>query len=166
MADWNDPRLYTLTALKRRGIPPEAIHKFTAKVCILSRVRSVVGSNPTRGSSFFFLKITALGVLCCSGFVVCLTLLASFFLPSHLSCTCLLFDYDKTLQQLMCLFMSDAQTVFIYIYVWYVCMGALYIYLYVGWSDNVSDGTASQSSRVLRERRAQQYFHTVSSTHT
>ncbi|CAI8005215.1 Glutamine--tRNA ligase [Geodia barretti] len=32
VADWDDPRLYTLTALRRRGIPPEAIHKFTAKV--------------------------------------------------------------------------------------------------------------------------------------
>ena len=35
MADWDDPRLYTLTALRRRGIPPEAIHKFTAKVCCI-----------------------------------------------------------------------------------------------------------------------------------
>ena len=26
---------------------------------------SVVGSSPTRGSSFFFGKVTALGVLCC-----------------------------------------------------------------------------------------------------
>ena len=31
----------------------------------LSRVWCVVGSNPTRGSSFFFGKVTALGVLCC-----------------------------------------------------------------------------------------------------
>ena len=35
---------------------------------------------PTRGSFF-----TALGVLCCFALFVCLTLLASFFLPSHLS---------------------------------------------------------------------------------
>ena len=28
-------------------------------------VQSVVGFNPTRGSSFFFGKVTALGVLCC-----------------------------------------------------------------------------------------------------
>ena len=34
VADWDDPRLYTLTALRRRGIPPEAIHKFTTKVCL------------------------------------------------------------------------------------------------------------------------------------
>ena len=46
---------------------------------------------PTRGSSFFLGKVTALGVLCCFALIVCLTLFASFFLPSHLSlktCTC------------------------------------------------------------------------------
>ena len=37
------------------------------------------------GSSFFIGKVTALGVLCCFALFVCLTLLASFFLPSHLS---------------------------------------------------------------------------------
>ena len=37
------------------------------------------------GSSFFLGKVTALGVLCCFALFVCLTLLASFFLPSHLS---------------------------------------------------------------------------------
>ena len=31
------------------------------------------------------MKVTALGVLCCFALFVCLTLLASFFLPSHLS---------------------------------------------------------------------------------
>ena len=31
--DWDDPRLFTLTALRRRGFPPEAINKFCAKVC-------------------------------------------------------------------------------------------------------------------------------------
>ena len=30
-------------------------------------------------------KVTALGVLCCFALFVCLTLLAFFFLPSHLS---------------------------------------------------------------------------------
>ena len=38
-----------------------------------------------RGSSFFLGKVTALGVLCCFALFVCLTLLASFFLTSHLS---------------------------------------------------------------------------------
>ena len=43
-----------------------------------------MGSSPTRGSSFFFGKVTALGVLCCLALivhVVSMTLLASFFLP-------------------------------------------------------------------------------------
>ena len=44
-----------------------------------------MGSSHTRGSSFFLGKVTALGVLCCFALFVCLTLLASFFLPSHLS---------------------------------------------------------------------------------
>ena len=44
-----------------------------------------MGSSPTRGSSFFLGKVTALGVLCCFALFVCLTLLASFFFPSHLS---------------------------------------------------------------------------------
>ncbi|KAK3797448.1 hypothetical protein RRG08_011699 [Elysia crispata] len=30
--DWDDPRLFTLTALRRRGFPPEAINYLTAKV--------------------------------------------------------------------------------------------------------------------------------------
>ena len=44
-----------------------------------------MGSSPTRGGSFFLGKVTALGVLFCFALFVCLTLLASFFLPSHLS---------------------------------------------------------------------------------
>ena len=49
----------------------------------MSRVQSVVGSNPSQGSSSFFEKVTALGVLCCFTFLfVCMTLLASFYLPS------------------------------------------------------------------------------------
>ena len=39
------------------------------------------GSSPTRGSSLFLGKVTALGELCCFAL---LTLLASFFLHSHL----------------------------------------------------------------------------------
>ncbi|GJQ79008.1 Aats-gln [Trypoxylus dichotomus] len=30
--DWDDPRLYTLTALRRRGFPPEAINNFCAQL--------------------------------------------------------------------------------------------------------------------------------------
>lgn len=32
VADWDDPRLFTLTALRRRGFPPEAINNFCALV--------------------------------------------------------------------------------------------------------------------------------------
>jgi len=32
VTDWDDPRLFTLTALRRRGFPPEAINLFCAKV--------------------------------------------------------------------------------------------------------------------------------------
>ena len=32
--DWDDPRLFTLTALRRRGFPPEAINKFCGKVTV------------------------------------------------------------------------------------------------------------------------------------
>ncbi|XP_065673354.1 glutamine--tRNA ligase isoform X2 [Hydra vulgaris] len=32
VSDWDDPRLFTLTALKRRGIPPEAINLFCARI--------------------------------------------------------------------------------------------------------------------------------------
>ena len=49
------------------------------------------------GSSFFFGKVTALGVLCFFALFVCLILLASFFLPSHLSlkhvCTVYMYMY-------------------------------------------------------------------------
>ncbi len=32
MADWDDPRLFTLTALRRRGFPAEAINNFCARM--------------------------------------------------------------------------------------------------------------------------------------
>ena len=51
---------------------------------VLSAVYTCTCRVP-RGSSFFLGKVTALGVLCCFALFVCLTLLASFFLPSHLS---------------------------------------------------------------------------------
>ena len=40
---------------------------------------------PPEAAHFFLGKVTALGVLRCFALFVCLTLLASFFLPSHLS---------------------------------------------------------------------------------
>ena len=41
--------------------------------------------TPTSELKGIHVKVTALGVLCCFALFVCLTLLASFFLPSHLS---------------------------------------------------------------------------------
>ena len=40
--DWDDPRLFTLTALRRRGFPPEAINKFCAKVSKVLYIRMTV----------------------------------------------------------------------------------------------------------------------------
>ena len=40
---------------------------------------------PPEADHFFLGKVTALGVLCCFALFVCLTVLATFFLPSHLS---------------------------------------------------------------------------------
>ncbi|KAF7632655.1 hypothetical protein Mgra_00007959 [Meloidogyne graminicola] len=34
VSDWDDPRLFTLTALRRRGIPPEVINKFVESLGI------------------------------------------------------------------------------------------------------------------------------------
>ncbi|XP_022658394.1 probable glutamine--tRNA ligase isoform X1 [Varroa destructor] len=39
--DWDDPRLFTLTALRRRGFPPEAINQFTAKLGLTGSIMSV-----------------------------------------------------------------------------------------------------------------------------
>ncbi|OQR74314.1 glutamine--tRNA ligase-like [Tropilaelaps mercedesae] len=39
--DWDDPRLFTLTALRRRGFPPEAINQFTAKLGLTGTIMAV-----------------------------------------------------------------------------------------------------------------------------
>lgn len=39
--DWDDPRLYTLTALRRRGFPPEAINNFCAQMGLTGAQMSV-----------------------------------------------------------------------------------------------------------------------------
>ena len=52
-------------------------------LCLEYRV-SWVRVSP-EAAHFFLGKVTALGVLCCFALFVCLTLLASLFLPSHLS---------------------------------------------------------------------------------
>lgn len=41
VSDWDDPRLFTLTALRRRGFPPEAINSFVAKMGLTGALSSV-----------------------------------------------------------------------------------------------------------------------------
>ena len=77
---------------------------------LLTRVRSVVGLNPTRGSSFFFRNMTALGVLCCFALLfVWPCLLLPSFLPSFcipLTHKCI---YRIQPSQLSCLSSSGAR---------------------------------------------------------
>ena len=81
-----------------------------------------MGSSPTRGSSFFLRKVTALvgcAVLLC--LVVCLTLLASFFLPSHLSLkhvrnyTCIQYMSQNSLWGLVLAELRPAQWVILFL---------------------------------------------------
>ncbi|RZC38934.1 glutamine--tRNA ligase [Asbolus verrucosus] len=39
--DWDDPRLFTLTALRRRGIPPEAINNFCAQLGVTGALSTI-----------------------------------------------------------------------------------------------------------------------------
>lgn len=39
--DWDDPRMYTLVALRRRGIPPEAIISFVSKLGVSTAVTTI-----------------------------------------------------------------------------------------------------------------------------
>lgn len=41
VSDWDDPRLYTLTALRRRGFPAEAINNFCAKMGVTGALSAV-----------------------------------------------------------------------------------------------------------------------------
>jgi len=45
VADWNDPRLFTLTALRRRGFPYEAINEFCANMGLTGAQASVDPQN-------------------------------------------------------------------------------------------------------------------------
>lgn len=39
--DWDDPRLYTLIALRRRGVPPDAILKFVAELGVTKAATTI-----------------------------------------------------------------------------------------------------------------------------
>jgi len=49
VSDWDDPRLFTLTALRRRGFPPEAINNFCAQMGLTGALTSV---DPTMLEAF------------------------------------------------------------------------------------------------------------------
>ena len=73
-----------------KNVKRREAHVITPYTCIYNTKRSytymgVVGSSPTRGSSFFLGEVTALGVLCCFTLFVCLFGLACFFLSSFSS---------------------------------------------------------------------------------
>ena len=70
--DWDDPRLFTLTALRRRGLPAEAINLFAAKVCgyLLAHHREGGGGTNFVG---FLLVMESKGSLGCNA-KVCLLL--------------------------------------------------------------------------------------------
>ena len=64
----------------------------TTRKCMHDKAVKMFALNPLH------LYMTTLGVLCCFALFVCLTLLASFFLPSHLSlkiCTAQKYDSQK-----------------------------------------------------------------------
>ncbi|KAK9497701.1 hypothetical protein O3M35_004374 [Rhynocoris fuscipes] len=56
--DWDDPRLFTLSALRRRGFPPEAINKFCAKIGVTG-AQSVVDPVMLEACARDVLNITA-----------------------------------------------------------------------------------------------------------
>ncbi|VDM78321.1 unnamed protein product [Strongylus vulgaris] len=58
ISDWDDPRLFTLTALRRRGIPPEAINAFVAKLG-LTMTQMVIDPHVFDATVRDYLNVTA-----------------------------------------------------------------------------------------------------------
>ena len=74
----------------RASCAVSTVHIYTEMtIIIIILIRIIIHTCrvqvPPEAAHFFLGKVTALGVLCCFALFVCLTLLASFFLPSHLS---------------------------------------------------------------------------------
>ena len=66
--DWDDPRLYTLIALRRRGIPPGAILSFVSKLGVSKATSTVYidrsDFRETPSKDFFRLALgTSVGLL-------------------------------------------------------------------------------------------------------
>lgn len=58
ISDWDDPRLFTLTALRRRGFPPEAINNFCARMGVTG-AQSIVDPMILEASARDILNETA-----------------------------------------------------------------------------------------------------------
>lgn len=56
--DWDDPRLYTLSALRRRGFPPEAINNFCAQMGVTG-AQSIVDPSALEANVRDYLNIIA-----------------------------------------------------------------------------------------------------------
>ena len=86
--DWDDPRLFTLTALRRRGVPPEAINLFTAKIGVTmsqttldpsmldSCIRDVLNVTAHR-----YMRFQCINILYLMLFSSCLCRVSVFLLP-------------------------------------------------------------------------------------
>jgi glutaminyl-tRNA synthetase len=58
ISDWDDPRLFTLSALQRRGFPPEAINSFCAHIGVTG-AQAVVDPHMLEAFVRDFLNTTA-----------------------------------------------------------------------------------------------------------
>lgn len=58
VSDWDDPRLFTLSALRRRGFPPEAINNFCAQMGVTG-AQAVVDPQMLEAFVRDFLNTTA-----------------------------------------------------------------------------------------------------------
>ena len=58
VSDWDDPRLFTLSALRRRGFPPEAINSFCAQMGVTG-AQAVVDPQMLEAIVRDFLNTTA-----------------------------------------------------------------------------------------------------------
>ncbi|XP_033354259.1 probable glutamine--tRNA ligase isoform X2 [Bombus vosnesenskii] len=58
VSDWDDPRLFTLTALRRRGFPPDAINNFCAQMGVTG-AQVIVDPAVLEASVRDFLNVTA-----------------------------------------------------------------------------------------------------------
>ena len=83
--DWDDPRLFTLTALHRRGFPPEAINNFCAEVNRTDVISHFSHSHPFHSSPLYPHSSLNSSPLLPTSSPLPIPSLLSTPLPSHLS---------------------------------------------------------------------------------